>query len=430
MTTMRSLFSGFYRPDDDAFETLWREATFVLDANVLLNLYRYPRKTRDELIGVFTKLADRLWVPYQAALEYQRNRLTVIAQQKKKFDEVRLEIGSILSKLSSLNEKLKNRHSLIDLSKLIAALDDPVNSYLEELKVLEKDQLDVFDLDPIRDHISELFADRVGQSPNQLHIDDVNEKLKQRYSNNIPPGFEDDNKGEITYSYNNLIYRAKAGDLLMWYQIMEFAKEGKLKNILFINDEKKKDWWEKIDSKGDKLIGPRPELISEIREVSGVENFYMYGSLTFVEHASKYLGIGVSNEFIKRIKEVTATKPIQYDVNVQAFAPIVQMRLALDNALARLAERANINSSNLSYRKLRRALFNARLIDQDVLKRLDETIDAFHDLIRSPEGSTNKEAAANFYALTNEVIEQVNTAANVFSGYTFHEHESDDEIIQ
>jgi hypothetical protein len=86
---MRQTFAGYYRISAKQFETLWRECVFVLDANVLLNLYRYPRDASADLISAFTKVRERLWVPYQAGLEYQENRLAVIAEQVSKFDEVR-----------------------------------------------------------------------------------------------------------------------------------------------------------------------------------------------------------------------------------------------------------------------------------------------------------------------------------------------------
>jgi len=82
---MKKIFPGFYPPSDEDLKELWSKSLFVLDANVLLNLYRYPEKARADLLTVIRKIKDRVWVPYQAALEYQVNRLTVIAEQKEKF---------------------------------------------------------------------------------------------------------------------------------------------------------------------------------------------------------------------------------------------------------------------------------------------------------------------------------------------------------
>jgi hypothetical protein len=113
---MKSLFPGFYRLTDHEFETLWKNAVFVLDANVLLNLYRYPEKARDDLLQAFQKISSRLWVPYQAALEYQRNRQTVVADQRNRFSEVReiLEAAQHDTENQIQQLQLKKRHSNIN----------------------------------------------------------------------------------------------------------------------------------------------------------------------------------------------------------------------------------------------------------------------------------------------------------------------------
>src|SRR5437660_4489215 len=86
---MRGKFPGFYRPTDEGFEQLWKEGWFVLDANILLNLYRYQEKARGEFMKVLEALAPRIWVPHQALLEYQRNRVKTIREQLQKFRDVR-----------------------------------------------------------------------------------------------------------------------------------------------------------------------------------------------------------------------------------------------------------------------------------------------------------------------------------------------------
>lgn len=109
---MRDRMIGFYRPSDDEFRAIWTKATFVLDANVLLNLYRYPAKARQDLLGALSKLSGRLWLPYHAALEYQRNRLGVIAEQKKRFADVRNLIEETAANLRSQFAKLHSRKGI------------------------------------------------------------------------------------------------------------------------------------------------------------------------------------------------------------------------------------------------------------------------------------------------------------------------------
>jgi len=94
---MRNIFKGYYRPTEDDFKTLWANAIFIFDTNVLLNLYRYQSSTRDALFEVMERLHDRVWIPYHVGLEFQRNRLKVIAEQHKRFSDVRNIVTKSLS---------------------------------------------------------------------------------------------------------------------------------------------------------------------------------------------------------------------------------------------------------------------------------------------------------------------------------------------
>lgn len=42
---MKKTFPRLFKLSDRKIEELWQNAVFVFDANVLLNLYRYPEKT-------------------------------------------------------------------------------------------------------------------------------------------------------------------------------------------------------------------------------------------------------------------------------------------------------------------------------------------------------------------------------------------------
>jgi hypothetical protein len=69
---LKKAFAGYYRPSDAEFRQLWEQCIFVLDANVLLNLYRYSDETRSKFLEILEVLSKRLWVPHQAALEYPK----------------------------------------------------------------------------------------------------------------------------------------------------------------------------------------------------------------------------------------------------------------------------------------------------------------------------------------------------------------------
>lgn len=94
---MVGLFDGFegYRvlADTDVDEAL-RSALVAVDANVLLNLYRYNARTADDILAIFEKLGDRLVVPHQAIREFHRNRLAAIGNPDGLVQEVRRTLQS------------------------------------------------------------------------------------------------------------------------------------------------------------------------------------------------------------------------------------------------------------------------------------------------------------------------------------------------
>jgi hypothetical protein len=151
---MKELFPAYYSLTDDELNTLWKNCLFVLDTNVLLDLYRLPNAASNDLLKILKDpaVSGRLWIPFQAALEYQNNRLRVIGDQINRYGEVReaLEKAEIEFKsvYSDLNEKLqqlqlKKRHSQIDPEKFIndnfwRSIIDPLKNFTQELDNLKK----------------------------------------------------------------------------------------------------------------------------------------------------------------------------------------------------------------------------------------------------------------------------------------------------
>lgn len=89
---MRKTFRSYYRPTEYEFSELWRDSLIIPDANVILNLYSYSPETRDAFIDIFTQVSDRLWIPYQAAYEYQNRRLETIANQANAYGIIEKEL--------------------------------------------------------------------------------------------------------------------------------------------------------------------------------------------------------------------------------------------------------------------------------------------------------------------------------------------------
>jgi hypothetical protein len=287
-TRMKKTFPGYYRPTEDEFSELWQNCLFVLDANVLLNLYRYSPGTSEELIGILKEISDRLWVPNQAALEYQNNRLVVIEQQAATYDAIQDELRKTQDRIDN-DLRSFARHPFIEVDHLLERIKNTFAEIEKELSELKQEHPDLLDGDHIRDTITALLEGKVGSPYSSERMDEIYKEGKIRYERDIPPGYLDKDK-EGTRQY---------GDLVLWFQVIDKAEETK-KPIIFITDDRKDDWWWRFKGK---TVGPRPELVEEILSQADA-SFYMYQSDPFMEHARKYLERQVKQEAIDEVRDV------------------------------------------------------------------------------------------------------------------------------
>jgi|SRR5712692_1989289 len=148
---MKGLFPQYADSSNQDYGNVWKQALFVFDTNVLLNLYRYQSSTRDELLNVLGQLSGRIWIPHHVALEFQRNRLKIIAEQNRRFSEVRRTIEKARATLVADLEKLQlqKRHSLINPQPLTSGFEKLVNEFLAELDRLQETQQKLSAPDPL-----------------------------------------------------------------------------------------------------------------------------------------------------------------------------------------------------------------------------------------------------------------------------------------
>jgi hypothetical protein len=291
---------------------LWKEATIVLDTNVLLNLYRLPASARDEFLTALETLKDRLWIPYQVALEFQRNRLTVIARERKSTDEVlssaQNHVGELRRKVEAL--QIEKRGLGIDPNPILEDIEKANQKLIAAVEATHKSQYEIASTDSVRERLDALLAGQIGPGPkNQADLDELTSDGEDRFRDNIPPGFADSNKDknpkEATFIHQHLKYQRKFGDLILWKQLIQQAKTFSLKCVLLVTADRKEDWWW---SEQGKTLGPHPELVSEIQRDAGVELFWMYSFVKFVEHADKYTAANISEQSVKELQHVVVSE--------------------------------------------------------------------------------------------------------------------------
>lgn len=301
---MKKTFLGYYRPSEKEFSELWKNCLFVLDANVLLNLYRYSQETREELIGILKAISDRLWVPYQAALEYQRNRLFVIGQQATAYEEIQDNLRKTRDKLDN-DLRSFTRHPFIEVEPLLKRIKNIFAEIEKELNEHKQAHPNLIDEDYIRDDTTTLLEGKVGSPYPSERMDEVYKEGKIRYDSKIPPGYSDVNKEE----------RKQYGDLILWFQVINKAKETK-RPVILITDDRKDDWWWRFEGK---TIGPRPELVEEMLSKAGV-SFYMYQTDSFMKYAREYLEQRVKEEAIDEVRDVRRRDEEKYMKTIQTAA--------------------------------------------------------------------------------------------------------------
>jgi hypothetical protein len=286
---MKSKFPGHYRPNSDDLDGLWENCIFTLDANVLLHLYRYTPKTRQGLQSILNQISERLWVPHQAAFEYQVNRLNVIIKQVEAYEEV---TDFLEKSFSQIENKLNSyrRHPFIDAQSLLKQLEKTYTKINYDLKSTQEKHPDLIVHDTLRDEITELLNEKVGEPYPEDKLVSVFNDGEKRFNKLIPPGYKDSDQKNSPEKY---------GDLILWYQIIDKAKIEN-KPIILVTDDTKEDWWWKFKGR---TIGPRPELAEEMLQKANVK-FYMYKSDQFMENARKHLKRQVEQNAIDEIRAI------------------------------------------------------------------------------------------------------------------------------
>jgi len=285
---LRNAFRGYYRPTQEEFSDLWENCLFVLDANVLLNIYRFTPSTSEDFIRVLEKISDRLWVPYQAALEYQMNRLDVINQQVEAYDKIQESLSQNKNKIIS-DLKLYKKHPYMQIASIVEKIERIYSEINEDLTLNKQEHPNLIDDDKLGATITNLLDGRVGPVYPPEKLEKIYILGKHRYDNKIPPGFKDSKKE------NNEQY----GDLILWCQIVSHAKSTN-KPIILITDDSKDDWWRKSNGK---INGPHPELINEMLSITG-QHFYIYQTEKFLEFANEYIQSSIKQETIDEVREI------------------------------------------------------------------------------------------------------------------------------
>lgn len=216
---MKKHFPGQFLQNKRSIDKLWSSCVFVVDANILHNLYRYSDSTRKQFLYVLNSICDRLWLPHRAAEEYFTNRLTVIGQQEKAYEDT-------VKAIEDLEQNLENarQHPFV-ADATMRKVKNVFEILKHELSESQKTHAKRIVEDPIKTAIAEMFSGRVGAEYAPERVDEILAEGEKRYKEQVPPGFRDESKGGDSV---RLVNRCrKFGDLLVWFQILDYAQKEK-----------------------------------------------------------------------------------------------------------------------------------------------------------------------------------------------------------
>lgn len=302
---MDNEFQHFCPISDNEKSQIWKKGLIILDTNVLLNIYRYSNETRNEFIKILkhSKINKRLWIPYQVAQEFHKNRATVIVEQKEPYQK----ISSIVKKnFTNLVDEIKKtrihkHHPFLDITSVVSSIEESCGSIIEDLNENAKQHPVLISDDDYLKEIHIIFESKYGDAPDSETLEKLIAEGKKRFDEKTPPGYMDsDKEGDNKY-----------GDYILWTQILGKAKLTK-KDVVFVTDDDKEDWWQRIKGM---TIGARPELRKEFREETG-QKFIIYNSATFFDYAQKIAEIGSSDKAINETLDLVEQKrTISFNIN-------------------------------------------------------------------------------------------------------------------
>lgn len=295
---MRGIYTGFeaYRaPLELNYEDILTQSLIVLDANVLLNLYRYTPTASEDFLAVLDTLADNLWVPHQVMVEFWLNRHNVILEARQSSAAAPREMGRHRDAAQVTLEKWAERSGIST-----TALKPLLSSLNEAFLVIDKSMKEKTDAtkavrviptanDPLLTRLDLLLRGHIGNPMDPATHQAARTEGDYRLGHGQPPGYMDSGK-----KYNAI------GDYLVWEQTLLQAVSTH-KPVLLVTGDMKEDWWMIHDTKP---VGPRNELAAELYARNG-QQLYMLTPVDLMRHAKTFNDVDVDAQSLENIREVT-----------------------------------------------------------------------------------------------------------------------------
>jgi hypothetical protein len=248
----RGIFTDFIEfKDQDVVEPSapGENAIFAIDANVLLNLYKFNRSTAREVLDALGRMSETLFVPHQALHEFWSRREDVqrgvhhseaVGKIESSVDEIsrvteqwltRTGLGNDTNQIPESNMSQRVRDDLLAARAAATRVADHIRRTQSDALAGEEWVLPL---------LESTLKGRVGEAPTAEARKELLAKFVERVKDNIPPGTRDVEvrKGDATRAF---------GDYFIWSQCIQEAqmrstKAGKPLDLTLVTNDLKDDW--------------------------------------------------------------------------------------------------------------------------------------------------------------------------------------------
>lgn len=241
-----------------------KQAIIVIDTNVLLQAYQWKGIEMDAVLDKLEWFSryDRLIIPSQVVYEFRKIREGLIRKIENSLSNIVNEIEKVKIPPNKSLKEICSVFSQTEEFKLAEETKERITkdllNYQELLKSLNLKAIELFDKDETLERIQRLI-NRAFFLPEDLGSEESLElEGQKRFSENIPPGLKDKNKGKERSESDPF------GDYKIWAHILKINSD-----VLFITYDEKNDWF--LRGGGGRALLQRTELFEEFYKATGFQ---------------------------------------------------------------------------------------------------------------------------------------------------------------
>lgn len=285
------------------------ECHLFIDTNIIYEIYKIDKNARNELIDWFLQIQTRLKIPNWVVHEYNRHtydhkvfdskvqdpRAAIAESGLNNFGKY---IGQYVSSAKIRGTAYTEKADLVkDFEKHAAVIKE----ILKNFKILDQNE---------KSNTNKVIYNLISKCKMDSDLVGIMLKAAQdgpiRLDSDMPPGYKDKGKEENKY-----------GDLVVWYEILDYCKTTDVKKAIFITQENKNDLTYSINGTKTKLV--KPSMLHEFFRATGDNQFYIINLLQLAQclyshsnDAFNHLSICTQYEkFLREEEPASSTDRIQ-----------------------------------------------------------------------------------------------------------------------